>query len=62
MQTTEYTSPEMPENRSCNMGWGRQGGKGGRDEMEEKKRRKKTLKYGVREGRKEGQEGHNKVE
>lgn len=28
MQTTEYTSPEMPENRSCNMGWGRQGGKG----------------------------------
>ena len=28
MQTTEYISPEMPENRSCNMRWGRQGGKG----------------------------------
>lgn len=29
--------------------------------MKEKERRKKTLKYGVREGRKEGQEGNNKV-
>ena len=31
---------------------GKKGRKRGRDEMEEKERRKKTLKYGVREGRK----------
>lgn len=35
--------------------------KGGRDEMKEKEWRKKTLKYGVREGRKEGKEGNSKV-
>lgn len=30
--------------------------------MEEKARREKTLKYGVREGRKTGKGGNNKVE
>lgn len=41
---------------------GKKGRKRGREEREEKARREKTLKYGVREGRKTGKGGNNKVE